>query len=132
MMRLTRVKLVPDIMWLLLYEVTLYPGAEGRISTVQLRWENPDTGRVTETNGNFNTWDLSDSFEETSPFYQLSVIVMQYAEILRESPWAWDVSISDISKMAERIYNDFRYDADVIEFVNLLNTAERIMDHGWY
>ncbi|MAT42129.1 MAG: hypothetical protein CL609_07290 [Anaerolineaceae bacterium] len=114
-----------------LYEVTLYPGAEGRISTVQLRWESPDTSRVTETNGNFNTWDLSEHFEETSPYYQLSVIVMQYAEILRESPWAWDVSIGDLSKMAGRIRKNFRFDADVLEFIDLINSAERIMDHGW-
>jgi len=31
-----------------LYAVTFRPNADGRIATVQLRWEDPDTHRVTE------------------------------------------------------------------------------------
>ena len=71
-----------------LYAVTFRPKAKGRIATVQLRWEDPDTHQVTEINGNFNTWDLAASFEQADPRYQLAVIVMQYAEMLRRSPWA--------------------------------------------
>ena len=41
-----------------LYAVQFNPGAQGRIATVQLRWEDPDTNEVKEINGNFNTWDL--------------------------------------------------------------------------
>ena len=64
------------------------PNADGRIATVQLRWEDPDTHQVTEINGNFNTWDLAESFEQADPRYQLAVVVAQYAELLRHSPWA--------------------------------------------
>ena len=49
-----------------LYAVTFRPNADGRIATVQLRWEDPDTHQVTEINGNFNTWDLAASFEDAS------------------------------------------------------------------
>jgi hypothetical protein len=31
-----------------LYVVTFRPNADGRIATVQLRWEDPDTHEVTE------------------------------------------------------------------------------------
>jgi Ca-activated chloride channel family protein len=31
-----------------LYAVTFRPNADGRIATVQLRWEDPDTHQVTE------------------------------------------------------------------------------------
>jgi hypothetical protein len=44
--------------------------------------------RHTEMNGNFNIWDLAESFEEANPCYQLAVIVAPYAEMLRCSPWA--------------------------------------------
>ena len=71
-----------------LYAVMFRPNTDGRIATVQLRWEDPDTHQVTEINGNFNTWDLAASFVEASPHYQLAVIVAQYAELLRHSPWA--------------------------------------------
>ena len=43
------------------------PNTDGRIATVQLRWEDPDTHQVTEINGNFNTWDLAASFEKLPP-----------------------------------------------------------------
>ena len=36
------------------YSVQLKPGAEGRIATVQLRWQDPESGEVHEINGNFN------------------------------------------------------------------------------
>ena len=71
-----------------LYAVTFRPNADGRIATVQLRWEDPDSHQVTEINGNFNTCDLAASFEQADPRYQLAVIVSQYAELLRHSPWA--------------------------------------------
>ena len=63
-----------------LYAVTFRPNADGRIATVQLRWEDPDTHQVTEINGNFNTWDLAQSFEQADPRYQLAVVVAQYAK----------------------------------------------------
>ena len=61
-----------------LYAVELVPGAEGRIATVQLRWQDPDTREVREINGNFNTWDLAASFEDTDPHYRLAVVVGAY------------------------------------------------------
>jgi Ca-activated chloride channel family protein len=70
-----------------LYAVIFRPNADGRIATVQLRWKNPDTHQITEINGNFNTWDLTTSFEQADPRYPLALIVMQYAEPLRHSPW---------------------------------------------
>ena len=77
-----------------LYAVTFRPNAdgcalsfvEGRIATVQLRWEDPDIHQVTEINSNYNTWDLAESFEQADPRYQLAVVVAQYAEVLRNSP----------------------------------------------
>ena len=56
--------------------MTFRSNADGRIATVQLRWEDPDTHQVTEINGNFNTWDLAQSFEQADPrFQQLAVVV---------------------------------------------------------
>jgi Ca-activated chloride channel family protein len=77
-----------------LYAVTFHPNANGRIATVQLRWEDPDSHQVTEINGNFNTWDLAENFEGADPRYQLAVVVAQYAELLRHSPWAAGTSAS--------------------------------------
>jgi len=110
-----------------LYAVQFKPGAQGRIATVQLRWEDPRTHEVHEINGNFNTWDLAGSFEEAAPHYRLAVLVTQFAEVLRQSPWARGISMSQIFNMASQLVEFFPGDAEVQEFANLVYRASQIM-----
>ena len=109
-----------------LYAVVLNPGAQGRIATVQLRWQDPDSLAVREINGNFNTWDLSPTFESASPRYQLAVVVAQYAEQLRLSPWAADSSIGQILGHAVRLSGLLPGDDEVAEFASLVSRASQI------
>jgi len=113
-----------------LYAVILHPGAEGRIATVQLRWENPDTHQVTEINGNFNTWDLVSRFEQASPRYQLAAVVAQYAEVLRGSPWAGNTSIHQLVDHAYRLSSTLWDDTEVAEFASLVSRASQIQALG--
>ena len=106
------------------------PNTDGRIATVQLRWENPDTHQVTEINGNFNTWDLAANFEEASPRYQLAVLVAQYADVLRHSPWATGTSSQQLVNHAYRLSSLLWDDADVVEFSNLVSRASQIQALG--
>jgi Ca-activated chloride channel homolog len=109
-----------------LYAVTFNPGAEGRIATIQLRWENPDTRVVEEINGNFNTWDLTPTFESTDPHYQLAVVVSQYAELLRLSPWVQESTIYQVLDHAVRLAGLLPGDDDVSEFAALVSRASQI------
>jgi Ca-activated chloride channel family protein len=109
-----------------LYAVLLHPGGQGRIATVQLRWQDPDNLAVHEINGNFNTWDLSPTFESASARYQLAVVVAQYAEQLRLSPWAADSSIGQILQHAVRLAGLLPGDNDVAEFASLVSRASQI------
>jgi len=109
-----------------LYAVQFRPGAQGRIATVQLRWEDPQTHKVTEINGNFNTWDLAPTFESASARYQLSAVVAQYAEVLRHSPWAAGTSLRDILGHAARLAEALPGDPDVSEFAGLVSRAMQI------
>jgi Ca-activated chloride channel family protein len=109
-----------------LYAVQLRPGATGRIATVQLRWEDPDTHQVTEINGNFNTWNMAQSFEEASSRYQLAVVVAQYAELLRHSPWAQGTTFSQLLNHAARLSELLPGDPDVVEFASLTSRASQI------
>jgi Ca-activated chloride channel family protein len=104
----------------------LHPGAQGRIATVQLRWQDPDTRYVQEINGNFNTWDVAPTFESASPRYQLAVVVAQYAEILRLSPWTAGTSIGQILEQAVRLSGLLPTDAEISEFVTLVSRASQI------
>ncbi len=109
-----------------LYAVQLWPNVEGRLATVQLRWEDPTSREVHEINGNYNTWDLAASFEEASPRYHLAVIAAQYAEMLRKSPWARDTHPYDLQDYANRVYHNLPEDLEVKEFMELIWKANQI------
>lgn len=111
-----------------LYALQLRPNATGRLATVNLRWENPQTHAVQEVNGDFNTWDLTPSFDQASLRYQLDVVVAQYAEVLRRSPWAQGTSLSDLYIRAARLSAQIPDDPDVAEFAGLVGRASEISD----
>ncbi len=113
-----------------LYAVMFRPNTDGRIATVQLRWEDPDTHQVTEINGNFNTWDLAGSFEEASPHYQLAVVVAQYADVLRHNPWAAGTSSQQLVNHAYRLSSILWDDPEVVEFASLVSRASQIRALG--
>lgn len=110
-----------------LYEVTLKGRAEGRIATVQMRWQDPETYQVYEINQNFNTWEMAQSFEEASPRFRLTALVGLYAEVLRQSPWMAHVRMNDLLEYAYDLPRQLNRDADVVEFVDLLEKAARLM-----
>jgi Ca-activated chloride channel family protein len=90
---------------------------------VQLRWEDPDTGKVSEINGNFNTFDLAARYEDTDPRYQLTATVAQYAEILRRSPYARDTTLRQLRSYADDAARALRDDPDAQEFADLVARA---------
>ena len=105
-----------------IYAVQFVPGANGRIGTVSLRWQDPDTRRVQEISGTVNTWDLSSSFDNAPTHFQLGVIASQFAELLRHSYWAEGVTYNDLHIWADRLAIQMNH-ADVIELADLINKA---------
>ncbi len=111
-----------------LYEVKLYPEAYGRVATVNMRWEDPDTHQVTEISKDFDSSQLAFDFRETDPYFQRAVIVAEYAEILKESYWAEGSSMNDVYREAERV-NEYLYRDNVMgEFVDLVRQARSIKE----
>jgi Ca-activated chloride channel family protein len=111
-----------------LYEVKLYPEAYGKIATVYLRWEDPDTHSVTELSKDFNTHDLAREFEDSDIYFQRAVVVAEYAEILKQSYWAEDSSLNAVYHEASRIYESMPRERDMEEFVDLVNKALRFSE----
>ncbi len=103
-----------------LYAVRLAPEGNGRIATIQLRWQDPETYLVQEINHNVNTWDLAASFDSADERYQLAVVVAQYAELLRQSPGANEVTFTELHDHAVRLAERLSYDPDTAEFANLI------------
>jgi Ca-activated chloride channel family protein len=109
-----------------LYEVKLNPDAYGRIATVNMRWEDPDTHGITEISQDFDVSQLAFDFHKASPYFQRAVIVAEYAEILKESYWAKESSIEDVYREAERIREYFDENNVMDEFVDLVRKASRL------
>jgi Ca-activated chloride channel family protein len=109
-----------------LYAVQFYPGANGRIGSVYLRWEDPGNRQVQEISGDFNISNLSTSFEAAPIRYQLAVIVTQYAELLRNSYWSGDATFNQLSIYSQRLAGQLAYDEDVAEFAGLVEQVSRM------
>jgi Ca-activated chloride channel family protein len=109
-----------------LYAVQLRPGAQGRIATLQLRWQDPANRDWKELNGNVNTWDIKKSYEEAPAQFRLAATVAQFAEILRQSPYAREWPLWDIATRADGLRGELREDSDVAVFADLTRKAATI------
>ena len=111
-----------------LYELKLHEDASGPLATVFLRYEDPKTGKVTETNKRFDTNQLLTSMEQASARFQLDSAVAEYAEILRDSYWAQDGSLEDVRALTQLVSIMLPDDPDVAEFAMLVTRAMQIED----
>lgn len=100
----------------------------GEALTVRLRWQDPDSGAVIEIERAVTRGELAARFDDTAPAYQLTVIVAQYAEILRGSYWAKaaGTTLDDIAAEAQRIAESLPGDTDVQEFATLCSRATNL------
>jgi Ca-activated chloride channel family protein len=105
------------------YAVQFRPGAQGRIATMHLRWQEPLTFQPVEIIGDVTTAHLAGSFEQASPHLQLDVIVSQYAEVLGRSPWSQGITFEWLAQHAFRIAELLPGDVDVSEFAQLVARA---------
>jgi len=109
-----------------LYEIKLYPEAHGRVATVFMRWEDPDTHQVVEISQDYDTNQIAFDFEEADPYFQRAVVVAEYAEILKGSYWAEESSMDDVYDEARRISEYIYRDGAMEEFVDLVREARRL------
>ncbi len=117
-----------------LYEVKLCKNVDkGKLATVSIRHEDPDTAEVTEVNEKISVEDLKDSFEDTTPDFQVAASVAQFAEILRESYWAKDGSLGAVQRILKGILPQLQSENSESEeqekeLFKLVRKARRLMD----
>ena len=109
-----------------LYGVKLKDDVQGRIATLNIRYEDSESGDVQEVSQEYHQKDLKMEFTEASPRFQLNAAVSEYAEILRESYWAQDSSLEQVGELVRRVNGLSDGDPDVEEFADLVTQAERI------
>ena len=109
-----------------LYEIKLHEDVDGDLAKVHVRYEDPDSSEVSEIEREFRSSDLVTDFEDASASFQLSAVVAEYAEILRESYWAREGSLDAVSAQAGRVLRQMPEDTDVAEFAALVAQAGEI------
>jgi len=105
-----------------IYEIKLHKEADGKIATVSIRYEDPDSHRVTELSEDIFSSQLVDSFEESSTEFQLAAAVAEFAEILRRSYWAKDGSLEEVHKVVRNVSARMNNE-QVIELMSLVKKA---------
>ncbi len=108
-----------------LYELTLRSGASGRdrLGTAQLRWEDPEERSVRESRLELTVNTLEDRWSDTSDDFRLAVTVASFAEILRDSPYRGDISLSQVQAEADAMSGR---SGQVAEFVGLVERAREL------
>ncbi|MCB0995135.1 MAG: von Willebrand factor type A domain-containing protein [Acidimicrobiales bacterium] len=106
-----------------LYELDLRRGYEAgddvELGEVRLRWEDPETGRITEISEDIELRDVADSWSDTDDSMRLATVVAVYAEILRGSPFVGDLDLDDVETEARRLARDLD-DDQVDELADLI------------
>ncbi len=108
-----------------IYQVYLRPNAHGKMATVFLRWQDPNTSQVQELSGDINSWDLVQNYDQTSPRFQMNATVMEYAEILRKSPYS-RMTLGELTGFAWNVSRLLPQDNDVQEFAQLVQRASTL------
>lgn len=117
-----------------LYEIKLAKNVDkGKLATVFIRHEDPDTAQVTEVSEKIFVEELKDSFQDTTPDFQVAASVAQFAEILRESYWAKDGSLGAVQRTLKGILpqlesQNSQNDEQKRELFSLVRKARRLMD----
>lgn len=109
-----------------IYEIDLAEGVglddRAELGVVALRWEDPDSGDVTEIDEDIDLRDIEARWTETPDDFQLATVVVTFAEKLRDNPYADGVDIDDLAEEADRVAQALNND-DVDELADLIRLA---------
>ena len=114
-----------------LYEIKLHENAEGKLATVFIRHEEPDTQQIIEVNEAISTAQLKETFEAASAEFRLAAAVAEFAEILRDSFWAKEGSLAAVQETIESVLPHLhaktpQHKQRKEELLNLLREAHRL------
>jgi Ca-activated chloride channel family protein len=107
-----------------LFEMSLEGSAPaGDLATVRIRYQDPQTGRVTEESRAVRVEDLAASADKLDPTFGMDAASAEFAEILRRSYWAKDGDLSKVLAVAREASDRMDRPADVVELVRMIEVA---------
>jgi Ca-activated chloride channel family protein len=106
-----------------LYELELQPGvrASDAIGDTMLRWEDPETSEVIEGRLGVDVSVISERWSNTADDFKLAVVAATFAEVMRNSPFASGIELSQIAAEAEALRGR---GGDIDELANLIRIAD--------
>ncbi len=109
-----------------LYELELVDDVDDRdrLGTAQLRWEDPDSGEVIETRLELSASILEPRWTDTSEDFRLAVTAGAFAEKLRLSQYAEDLTFEQIANEADALADR---SPEVRELVDLIREMDRLV-----
>jgi Ca-activated chloride channel family protein len=106
-----------------LYEVILAKNPDDELATVRLRWEKPGAdGEATERSFGFASDKLRGSMSTASDSLKLAYGAATFAEVLRQSPHAAEVELSELQEIVDGVATD----KESRELSRLIGMAERL------
>ncbi len=110
-----------------LYEISLAPGVElapdTQIGIFGIRWIDPQTKVLDGLMHPVIAGDLAPSWESASPRLRLDATVAQYADVLRNNPYASRFTLTDVARISDGLPRELPQDPDVAEFADLVRRA---------
>ncbi|MBW2453211.1 MAG: VWA domain-containing protein [Deltaproteobacteria bacterium] len=113
-----------------LYEVKLNPGSSAPLGKVRIRYKQPTGSTSQLVEQSLVRSVVRSSNDGLSSPTQLSLVAAQFAEKLRGSYWARNVSYDDILRRFEHIASPLRQQADVVELRRLVTKARDLDRRG--
>ena len=106
-----------------IYELDLHRGVRDNesLGTAALRWEDPDTGEVIEGQLGLDVSIIEDSWGDTREDFRLAVTVASFAEILRDSQYADEISLEQVRQEAEALVDR---DEEIETLVEMIEQAQ--------
>ncbi len=112
-----------------LYEIVLDRSVSiddrAELGVVRLRWEDPETGEVSEIDEDIDMRDIEERWTSTPDDFQQATVVATFAEILRDNPYADDVDIEDLADEVDALSREIDSD-DFDEFADMVEQAHRL------
>ena len=110
-----------------LYEVVFDRSVDindrAELGVVRLRWEDPESGDVSEIDEDIDMRDIEARWTDTASDFQQATVVAAFAEKLRDNPYADDVDLSALVDEADSLSRDIDTD-EFDDFADLVEKAE--------
>lgn len=101
-----------------------------QIAVVRIRYKRVDTGAIEEIEQRISVADFVDNFERAGVYFRLASAVAEFAELLRNSPYAGNGGFEAVSRVLDRVSTELHWDKRIQELAQLVRIAPTLSYGG--